>query len=117
MAIEVDIPGEDAVMKTNTRFISGMFILCAAPVLLFAAEPESTGETKQVLEEIIVTAQKRQQNLQNVAASVAVVSGEQLLENHIDGVDDLQKVVPSMAFTDGNNSDAASLSIRGIGSR
>lgn len=47
------------------------------------------------LEEIIVTAQKRAQSLQEVPVSVNVVSGENIAENGINNLDELSNIVPT----------------------
>ena len=54
------------------------FSLFKLIVILSLAVPFSTGA--QALEEIIVTAQKREQNLQDVGISVTAYSGEQIKE-------------------------------------
>ncbi|MDP9008460.1 MAG: TonB-dependent receptor [Pseudomonadota bacterium] len=60
----------------------------------YAAE---TGDTV-VLEEITVTAQKRTENLQDVALSIQAFSTARLEELHIDNFDDYAKFLPSVSF-------------------
>jgi iron complex outermembrane receptor protein len=66
------------------------------------------------LEEIIVTAQKRDQSLQDVTAAVTALSGERLESAHVNNIEDLQLLVPSVYF--GNDFNMAKLTIRGVGS-
>ncbi len=66
------------------------------------------------LEEIIVTAQKREESLQDVSAAVTAIGAERLETAHINNIEDLQLVVPSMYF--GNDFNMAKLTIRGVGS-
>lgn len=66
------------------------------------------------LEEIIVTAQKRAQSLQDVPVSVNVVSGESISENGINNLDELSNIVPNLTITEGSQS--TSIFIRGLGS-
>ena len=56
-----------------------------------------TGETV-ALEEITVTAQKRAENLQDVALSIQAFSTARLEELHIDSFDDYAKYLPSVSF-------------------
>ena len=82
-------------------------LICAAAGVVppaFAAE----------LEEIIVTAQKRDQSLQEVTAAVTALSSERLESAHVNNIEDLQLIVPSMYF--GNDFNMAKLTIRGVGS-
>ncbi len=70
---------------------------------------------KPALEEILVTATKRTERLQDVPLSVNVVSGDALekaLENEISR---LSKFVPSFRFIDAANDVSRSVSIRGVG--
>jgi outer membrane receptor protein involved in Fe transport len=47
------------------------------------------------IEEIIVTAQKREQSLQDVPISVSVVTGDKIVEAGINNLDDLALYVPN----------------------
>jgi iron complex outermembrane receptor protein len=67
-----------------------------------------------ILEEVVVTAQKREQSLQDVPISVNVIGGDKLDEVGIKKIDDLQAYVPNLVMSEtgiGNN-----IYIRGIGS-
>jgi outer membrane receptor protein involved in Fe transport len=65
-----------------------------------------------VLEEIIVTAQKRAQSLQDVPISVSVLTGDKIQEAGIDNLDDLALYVPN--FSKGESGAGAIIQIRGI---
>jgi hypothetical protein len=49
------------------------------------------------IEEIIVTAQKREQSLQDVPISVSVVTGDKIVEAGINNLDDLALYVPNFS--------------------
>jgi outer membrane receptor protein involved in Fe transport len=66
-----------------------------------------------VLEEIIVTAQKRAQSLQDVPISVSVIAGDKIQEAGIDNLDDLALYVPNLSK--GESGAGSILQIRGIG--
>jgi len=55
-------------------------------------------ESAGVLEQVVVTAQKREENLQNVPLSIQVIGSEQLEELHITGFDDYVKYLPSVSY-------------------
>ena len=65
--------------------------------------------------EIIVTAQKRAQNLQNVPLAVQVVGAQQLQSNGVRDFADLNRVAPSLVVRPAENPVNASVSIRGVG--
>jgi iron complex outermembrane recepter protein len=66
------------------------------------------------LEEVVVTAQKRAQSLQDVPISVSAVGGEKLAEAGIENLQDLSAYVPNLKIVEGGL--VPQLYIRGIGS-
>lgn len=65
------------------------------------------------IEEVIVTAQRREQSLQEVGAAVAVVDENRLATQQINTLEDLQMIVPNITL--GNDFNMAKLFIRGVG--
>lgn len=65
------------------------------------------------IEEVIVTAQRREQSLQDVSTAVSVIDEDRLDAQQIDTLEDLQMVVPSITL--GNDFNMAKLFIRGVG--
>jgi len=70
--------------------------------------------SQAVLEEIIVTAQKREQSLLDVPISVNVVGGEYIANFDINRAEDLMTQVPNLIITEAISSDR--ISLRGISS-
>jgi iron complex outermembrane receptor protein len=66
------------------------------------------------LDEVVVTAQKRAENMQNVPIAVSAVSGSQLQNIGVRSLTDLNVAVPSMNVT--NSYGRLIFSVRGIGS-
>lgn len=71
------------------------------------------------LESIIVTARRREENLQDTPLSIAAYTGEALQRRQIFATEDLDRITPNLQFAaiaplSGNNS-AAQVFIRGIG--
>ena len=66
------------------------------------------------LEEVIVTAQRTEQSLQDVPIAVTALSGDDLVEKQVVTFSDLQLNVPSLQFGQGQYADS-SISLRGIG--
>lgn len=82
-----------------------------------AAQPaKEGGEEAERLEEIVVTAQKRKENLQNVPISISVLGGDALDESTFSGVTDALQSVPGFANLPQFSSGSSSFSIRGISS-
>ncbi len=70
---------------------------------------------QNVLEEIIVTAQKREQSLQEVPIAVTVLSQDQIDSSFGENIEALQALVPSVSFRTGNTTRNSALTVRGIG--
>lgn len=80
---------------------------------LFAQDtPE--GPSAPVLEEIIVTSQKRAESLQEVPISVVALSGEKIEDAGIENLEDLTMYMPNIHFTESGFS--TQVRVRGIGS-
>jgi iron complex outermembrane receptor protein len=89
------------------------FILAATPVVAQTAPPANSVQT---LGEVIVTAQRRSENIQNVPIAVTSFSASALAAQHITSTVDLGRVVPNMFAS--NNVGQASANvyyIRGLG--
>jgi len=67
------------------------------------------------IEEIIVTANKREQTLQDIAVSVTVTTGDTISKAAIQDIIDLQSVVPTLRVSQLQSSTNTSFAIRGFG--
>ena len=74
-------------------------------------------ESSLALEEVIVTATKREQNLQDVSVAVTALSEDVLREAQIVSSEDLTQLVPSLNLQKGSNVRQTSFNIRGIGTQ
>jgi len=64
---------------------------------------------------IVVTAQKRAENVQDVPISIAAFSGKALEEANVENIQDLGKFVPNFSAIKGTQTSAIRLNIRGVG--
>lgn len=65
--------------------------------------------------EIVVTAQKRTERLQDVPLAVSALSAETLSRQQINDTNGLVAAVPSLTYTQGNNVSNSTFRLRGIG--
>jgi outer membrane receptor protein involved in Fe transport len=79
-----------------------------------ASSGHAVGLPPVVLPEVVVSAQRRPQDLQTLPQSARVVDGAALTEQHLASLDDLSEVSPDIHI--GSNSRSANLYIRGTGS-
>ena len=106
-------------MNTNKRktVLATMVGLFAAGGMTTTMAQEQVGESaraQSVLDEIIVTAQKREQNVQDVAIAITAISGDQLKAKGIDSPSDLQFSVPGLTLG-ATITGGAQVTMRGIG--
>ena len=72
------------------------------------------GAQAAALEEIVITAQKREQSLQDVPVTVNALSGENLEDFGVDDLFDVANLVPGMVFSRAPD-DGLALTLRGLG--
>lgn len=74
------------------------------------------GTSQLVLEEVIVTAQKREQSIQDVPASIAAVQGDSLDRTNTSDFTDLGKITSGIAINTNSAGTFPTIRIRGVGS-
>ncbi|MEM7728807.1 MAG: TonB-dependent receptor [Pseudomonadota bacterium] len=92
--------------------------VCLVPFAAQAQDPAQDsrpGRATSFDDEIIVTAQRREQTLAEVPISVSVIGAAELERQEIRNIDDLVQALPSVNVTKTTNSSAFNLSIRGQG--
>jgi len=67
------------------------------------------------MEEIVVTATKREENVQDIPVAVSVLSSDTIQNSHAVGFEGLQALIPSVSFRKGNTTRNSSVIIRGLG--
>ena len=67
------------------------------------------------LSEIVVTAERKQESVQNVGIAIAVLSGDSLAAKSITYVNDLQNAVPSLQIEPAFGSSQPQFRLRGVG--
>lgn len=94
------------------KYLVGLLALfLVAP---WAVAQEAVAGAEAVLEEIIVTATKREKSLQEVPLSIAALSGDMLEEMNIRNLEDLSIYVPN--FSKGETGIGPVINIRGVAS-
>src|SRR5688572_3081902 len=68
-----------------------------------------------ILGEVMVTARRREENLQAIPAAISAISGAQLDSSYTVNTQSLSQLVPSLYYNSGNPRNTA-YTIRGLGS-
>jgi len=93
-----------------TRYMLGI-ALAAMPV---SAMAQDTDKAKPQLDEIVVTAQKRAESIQDVPISVSAIGAETIQDSNMEGLDDLAAYAPNTQITASPTFNF--IYIRGLGS-
>jgi len=88
----------------------------ADPIQETGAAPRPQRDETLTLEEVIVTATRRSEKLQDVPMSVTAFTGDFLQDSGINNLANLDEYTPNLMVTPGPNARATSFRIRGIGS-
>lgn len=91
------------------------FKAAALGATALAAGVVTTGAMAQAPDVITVTAQKREQTLQETPVSVAVVTDEAIQQSQVRDAADLQTLVPSLRVAEFASSTNTEFALRGIG--
>jgi len=96
--------------------VSGMVFAVVHAQAQQAQPEESTGARKSgdQIEQVIVTSQKRREDVEKIPLSVSVLSADNLKDDHITDFTDLARNVPNLSFSSQAGGGLSTLEIRGI---
>lgn len=100
----IQLPG------TGTHLLQRVIVLTAIGTLPAYATAQTAA-----LEEVIVTASKRTESLQDVPMSVSAFNEQTIQQANINNADDLAIIAPSLTITTNTQPNTAAFRIRGIG--
>ena len=92
-----------------------ILVSLGGPHAFAASDAPADDSPTDVLQEVVVTAQKREQNVQSVPLSVQVIGQAQLSAAGIENFEDFNRVVPSLLVRTDVTPINATVAIRGIG--
>src|SRR5215469_2977224 len=90
-------------MKPNSKISAAVAAILTAPAtaVVFAAGPADTASATatgaEQLQEVIVTANRREENLQNVPITVQALTGQTLAQLNVSTIDEFVKYLPSVS--------------------
>lgn len=103
-------------IKSVLLSATSVMLVTAAPVFAQEAAKQAPAEEEVSSDgDIVVTAQKRAERLQDVPLAVSAVSSETLATRNITDTTNLTRVSPTLTYTQSSNQQNSSFRIRGIG--
>lgn len=97
-------------MSATTRIAFKALVLSASSLALMNAAPAIAQ-----VEEIIVTAQKVEENVQDVPIAITAVSGDRLEQAVVFNLENISTIVPSVTFRKGTTNANSAIVMRGVG--
>lgn len=98
-------------MKRHVFAVIGVSLLLPLPAVAQTEESQVAA-----IEEIVVTARKREERLLDTPLSVTALTASELDRIQVDDLGDLSGIVPNLAFNMGDASNAV-VYVRGVGQR
>jgi iron complex outermembrane recepter protein len=104
-------------MRSRTTFSVAAAVACAiyGPTVLGQTAPGVAAESGGSLEEVVITAQKRTENVEDIPVSASVISPQALAAADVADLSDLNKLVPSVQLN-GTINGRVPTGVRGISS-
>ncbi len=97
-------------MLDTRRFARWALSVSASSLALLQASPAMAQ-----VDEIIVTAQKVEENLQDVPIAISAISGDRLEQAGVLSLENIGAIVPSVTFRKGTTSANSAIVMRGVG--
>lgn len=88
-------------------------VVTSSLMLLVGAVPVVSLASDSRIEEIVVTAQKRESDLQTTPIAISAMTAENIEERRIDSMRDVQHIAPSLVFSQINT--GVMMAVRGVG--
>lgn len=99
-------------LQTFLPISASAALACVAPSIAMAADDQAP----VVLEQVIVTARKRNENLQNIPVAATAVTTEKLDNYGLRSLEAIAASIPQLNIVRGSSGSGATISLRGIGS-
>jgi len=107
----------------HTLVLSAIALACIAAIDAHAqqapapADAASAPKATTTLETVVVTSQKRREDVQKVPLSVSVLGGDAIKENHVTDLTDLTRAVPNVSFSSQAGAGLSTIEVRGVSSQ
>lgn len=98
-------------MRASTSSFVRALAITASATAMMAAQ----SATAQEVEEILVTAQKVEENIQSVPIAISAISGDRLEQTGTTSLEGISRLVPSVTFRKGTTSANSAIVMRGVG--
>ena len=118
MASSARTTRKSPIVRNGLLASSAMLTAMLLPQAAFAqdAAPQASEDADVPQGEIIVTARKQNETLQEVPVTIAVVSGKTLEDYHLTKAEDVASRIPTLNVQVGGSGSGGTIALRGVGS-
>lgn len=109
-------------MSSKSMILRALMLgVAPAAILSFGApalaQDAPSGSEVSVIEDVVVTARRRSESLQDVPIAVTAVTGESMEARGFSSLTDIQQMTPNLTFTPGTGGSSGQMSayVRGVG--
>src|SRR6202023_2875094 len=108
---------QGATMKPNSKISAAVAAILWAPstTIVFGASADTAAATGGELQEVVVTGERRTENIQDVPITIQAITGDQLRLLNVVSFSDLLKYTPNVPFS-GNGPGTGNIFMRGLSS-
>ena len=99
---------------SNTRGFAVKSLVLAMSMAITITAPTAIAAGTGVVEEVIITAQKREQNLQDVPLSVQALGADYLKQNSVASISDISNLTPGLSIGNTQLGANPEISVRGV---
>jgi iron complex outermembrane recepter protein len=103
----------------NKTLLKGVLMSLGLTIFVPATAQDSDKGISSIMDEVVVTARKREESVQDTPIAVSAFTGASLDARGIESIDSLDNITPNMEFrnvnTNGGGGSNASIYIRGVG--
>ncbi len=101
-------------LSKSALFVAAMTGVAVTGSGSLNAAEDANSNAKGMLEEVVVTAQRREESAQDVAISITAFSQEQLSRSNVTNASDLATYTPSLSMNSNLGNENATFSLRGF---
>lgn len=107
--------GRNLNVLTGCKVFAKNKLNSALGIIIAASIAPVMAQAEMVIEEIVVTAQKRAESSQDIPVAITAVTGETLENMGVQSFGDLTRASSSLTIQESNNKNESPISLRGIG--
>jgi len=101
-------------MRQTSSYLSKILLASTALTLIHAAPSRAADDSSMAIDEIIVTASKREETVFKTPINISALASETIEKQRLSNISDLARFVPGLTLVDQGSRGASQLIVRGL---